>query len=262
MKSPKIIGGVLVIGFPLFMFLVIFGNSLDSNKEEVISPSRADRNDWVEIKNDKVRSESVEITSLSTNKNTEILKQVQDDISKKIAKSIIDLNTDGFTNLNDQQFAKALNPEKVVGDILGQDIKEIERLSLTDGKPVVDISVNKIISGATQKQKENYLESVNKISEKIKATISGLKITSPAHFSQLAKVYDQSANELRQLSVPQELLSFHKEGISLLLWQSLIWKKLVNVDQSPLEAVAALKQYEEVQRELKVFESQLAIQWQ
>jgi len=279
MKSPKVIGGILIIGLLVFVFLVIFGNSLEKSIEAV-KPAKIN----ISSRHSESVSESTKI--LNPRKASHGAQQVQDDgegarndseweeaterMGEKIAKSIVDLNVEGFTELNDQQFAKAFNPQKIVDEVLQQELGEIERLSAVGSKPVVEIPATEIISNVTGEQKENYLRSVIRISEESKAGIVGLKISSSAHLEQLVEIYDQAADRLRRLSVPQELSSFHKEGISLLLWQASIWKKLANADDEPLEAIVALKQHEQVQRELQAFErlindyieeNKLAIQW-
>lgn len=273
MRSPKIIGGVLIIGIAIFVFLVVFGNSLEKDEKQLVIETGEEIN--IELKSESTpnlrKDENGNGIKSHNSQNDNLINSTTKKIGEKIAKSITDLNKEGLVDLNDKQFAKALNPQKVISDVLREELKEIEDLSRLTGKPEITINSERIIVSASKEDKEQYLADVKEIYLESKSDISNLNIVSPNDFEELSQIYKKAFEDLEKIKVPQSLLSVHREGLALLLWQFSIWQSLGEVNTASLGAVVALKQYEQVREELVVFnqmisgyinENQLAIQWQ
>lgn len=260
MKAPKIIiGGVLVIGL-IIAGLAIFGNYIDnknnSNKNNTLTKPPSLKISQSEI----ISSAKTASAKNNKNQNNQFLEEEElKQISQKITKAVVDLNAQGLTTINNQQYIKALNPQKIINQILQEEISKLEAIAQKTAEPSVVIKSDKIIKSADKSQEKEYLRWFQDTLNKYDQKINTLKVQTTADLWMFADIYEQAINEFYNKQVPEQLLPLHKQEISLLIQEKEVWQKLANAESNPLEAILALRRYKELEKEFKSL--QASIQW-
>ena len=245
MKLPKTIGAILGVVL-VFLGLVIFGNFIGNSTDNKKSLSQK-----VPL---GIKSEL--ITDQLASANGVVF---EEGISKKIAENITDLNADGLTKLDNSQFIKALNPQKLINEILEKEIQDLEVSIAEEFNVKITLNQKKILANPSKSQKEGYLNSFKNILEKNSQAITAENINSPADFYLITAAYEKAAIEFEELNIPADLVEFHKQELTLLYQQKIIWEKLEQAESNPLPAVIALGKYEEAIKEYEALKKAISV---
>lgn len=227
MNSPKKIGVVLGISFVILLFLVIFGNYLESGAPSVNPPTQQQ----------SILSEKVPTIAKNPDSNS---LETEQEISKKIAASILELNPEGPIDFDNEKVIKALNPETIANNLVRQELEKIEELDL--GLDDIQINDIKTIKSSDPALAADYFKNFQKI---LKNNFSGGEISwnnfATNDFNLLINAHQQAINEFYRLETPISLADIHKEQILLLTKQTILLTRLRDAEIAPLEAMAAIQ---------------------
>ncbi len=250
MRSGKKIGLFLGIVFFVFLFLVVFGNyQAEKNKTENnrITPAL--------IPEAKAPESVPDIEKQSDSKSFETIEK----ISKKITGSIIELNPKGPEDFDNQKVIKTLNPQKIAEQVINEELANISQVDL--GLDNIEINPVKISAGNSAKDFELYFDNFQKILNKnfIIKEIKWGDFTNQ-DLDILIVAYQKSIKDFYGLETPEKITAIHKKQLLLMSQQEVLFQKIRNVQDSPLEALAALNyrpkldtQFENLKREITDF---------
>jgi len=233
MRSIRKFGLFLVMGLLILVGLIFFGNSLETQTLQVSPPKTAQ----VESAISNTLNEPV---PLDVNQADPIIDEATKQLGSKIAQHIIQLNNDGFVEVDNKKYLKAFNPENIANSVVNEELEKINNIDLGFN----DIKLAKI-NIDYRKDKEtiaNYFNSFQKIINKYFATqkINWGKFDKN-NFDRIASSYDKAITDFYKLKVPVSVVDIHKQQITLMIQQKIVMSKLRDVDSNPLEALAALR---------------------
>lgn len=156
------------------------------------------------------------------------------EISKGLAQILVEQNPDGpITTANGQLGIKVPDPNLLAQALFEETAKKI-------GLDRMDFSISdadlKILNDNNPKNLENYIVSITKIFESGNQKQEAVS-TDGDFLTPLLAAYQETANQLYQLAVPQAVAEFHKKLITALLTKK---KALEAVQLYPDDAMAML----------------------
>ena len=233
MRSVRKFGLFLLMGLFVLFGLVFFGNSLETQTPQVLSPKKvavgpgASNNLNGEIVINNLRAEP-------------IMDETTKRLGGQIAQHIKSLNNDGLVSIDDKKYAKALNPENIANSIINEELEKINNIDL--GFNDIKLAKINIDYRSDKKMLAGYFISFQEVINKNFATQKiDWEEFNKNNFDEMISAYDKAIAEFYKLKVPASALDIHKQQISLMIQQKIVMTKLRDVDSNPLEALAALK---------------------
>lgn len=233
MRSVRKFGLFLLMGLFVLGGLIFFGNSLETQTPTASPPKTAQEKS-------NISNTLNEDIPLNTRQTNPVAEETTKQLGNKIAQHIKELNNNGLVDIDDQKYAKALNPENIANSIINEELEKVNNIDLGFN----DVKLARInISHRTDKEAlANYLRSFQKIINKHFATQKiNWEEFSKNNFDKITSSYDGAIADFYKLEVPVPATNIHKQQISLMIKQKIVMTKLRDANDSPLEALAALR---------------------
>ncbi|MEZ4156631.1 MAG: hypothetical protein R3B52_01455 [Candidatus Paceibacterota bacterium] len=207
-----------------------------------------------------IETEIVKVPSFSTVESLNSVKSPTDgnltqEISKALAKDLVDKNPDGPLQTESGAQIAAIDPDQLVATTLQKAIEEFDASALR-GK--VDEGQIVFTSTSDKEAQADYFEEMNSL---IKKNLKGLSINyekpEATNFPVFVSTYEKIIADLYALPVPRVISGFHANLIELFLTQRNIYALLANYQTDPLQALLALDFADSVDDEFITLSNQM-----
>lgn len=161
------------------------------------------------------------------------------EIAKKVAAKLGPIKS--------QQDLKNLRPEKLVDQILADQLNNFDPKSLI---PEVKIENLKITKTADSKFEDSYFQNLKAIAKSAPKLSISADNPDPNDFRRIGASYEKTITNLYNLLVPEKFADFHRELIKILTLQKNIFDNLANYPNDPLKALLSMSLLEESTKQL------------
>lgn len=177
-------------------------------------------------------------------KTNPALPNVTTDITAELAKDIIARNPEGPATIDAKQWINVLDPETAAAAVAAEGLKNFNP---ADFQPEIANADLNISADASPTAIRLYLKTFRDILQHnfsaARVDFSNAALTGIAG---LITTYDQAIKDFYRLTAPAPLTDIHRREISLLTGQKKVFERLANYQQDPVQAVIALRAYEEL----------------
>lgn len=172
------------------------------------------------------------------------LPNVTADMTAELAKDIIARNPEGPATIDAKQWINVLDPETAAAAIAAEGLKNFNP---ADFQPEITNADLNISADASPTAIRLYLKTFRDILQHnfsaVRVDFASAALTG---IGDLIAVYDRAIKDFYRLTAPAPLADIHRREISLLTGQKKVFERLANYQQDPVQAVIALRAYEEL----------------